>query len=311
MTRVLLLLALLAVGLVTLTTGDAPVSLSEVVASLTGQGDRASDFIVLRLRLPRVLCAILVGAALGVAGALLQSLTRNPLGSPEIVGLTSGSATGAICVMFFLHGGMTAIALGAFLGGLLTASVVYLLAIRRGGQLVLVGIGVSFVLVAVNHFLITRASVEEALVAQAWLVGGLNLRTWGQVTAAGVGVAVLLPAAMLLWRRLTLMEMGDEIAQGLGVDVPRSRFLVLGTSVALAAVATAAAGPIGFVALAAPQLARRLAPGVLAAALMGALLLLASDLLVLRIFSVPLPVGIMTGAIGGLYLVWMLWRRTA
>lgn len=314
-----LLLALVTVGVVSLMTGDVELTASEVIASLLGQGDRASDFIVLRLRLPRVLCALFVGAGLAASGAILQSLTRNPLGSPEFIGMTNGSATGAISVMFFLNGSMMMIAAGAFVGGMVTTVVVYLLAMKRGVQgfrLVLVGIGVSFILVAVNHFLITRASIYEALQAQAWLVGGLNLRTWSHVATAGIGVAVLLPVALSLGRRLALLEMGDQAAQGLGVNVERSRFFLLGTSVGLASVATAAAGPISFVALAAPQLARKLTrsagPGVFAAALMGAVLLMTSDLLVQRVFSVQLPVGIVTGAVGGVYLAWLLaheWRK--
>jgi len=317
---VVLAVALLATSAVTLSTGDYPVPLRDLIGSLLGHGDPASDFIVITLRLPRLLAGLLVGAALGVSGALLQSLSGNPLGSPDIVGFTSGAATGALVVIIVTGGDLRAISVGAVTGGVAAAVLVYLLALRGGSpglRLILVGIGVSAMLVAANYYLITRARLETALAAQVWLTGSLNGRGWEQVRPALVAVGVLLPAALAYGRRLALLELGDDAAAALGVPVRRTRLLLVGVSVALAAVATAAAGPIVFVALAAPHLARRLArsaaPTILPAALLGALLLVGGDLLTQRAFGTrQLPVGITTGALGGLYLAWLLvheWRR--
>ncbi len=315
-----LLLAVVGIGLVTLTTGDFELTVGEVVRSLVGQGDGASDFIVLTLRLPRLVTGVLVGAALAVSGAILQSLSGNPLASPDIIGFVQGSATGAILVIVLVDGSMAQIGAGAVVGGVLTSVVVYLLAFRQGVQgfrLILIGIGISFIMLSFNKYLITRASLTDAIAAQAWQVGGLNGRGWDHVQVVGLAVAVLLPLALHFGRRLALMEMGDATAKGLGVDSERTRLALIAISVGLAAVATAAAGPVSFLALAAPQLARRLArtagAGLVPAALMGALLLTAGDFAVQRLFSpAQLPVGIATGAIGGFYLIWLLaheWRR--
>ncbi|MER7815053.1 iron chelate uptake ABC transporter family permease subunit [Streptomyces sp. NPDC096153] len=312
-TVVLLCTLVLVMGVV-LTTGDFGLSVGEVVQALTGNGSGAADFIVNTLRMPRLLTALCVGAALAVSGAILQSLTGNTLGTPDIIGFTNGSATGALLVIVVWHGSMTQIALGALAGGLATAAAVSLLLLGRGLQgfrLVVVGIGVSALLLAFNSYLITRASWQEALEAQAWLVGSLGNRGWPHANAVGLAVLVLLPPAILLARRLSMVEMGDGIATALGVNVTRTRATLLVISVALAAFATAVTGPILFIALAAPQLARGLirspGPGLVSSALMGALLLTVSDLAVQRLFAPALlPVGTATGTIGGLYLVWLL-----
>lgn len=309
-----MLVALVAVALVTLTTGDFELSVGEVLRAVLGHGSGGADFIVNTLRMPRLLTAMCVGAALAVSGAILQSLTGNSLGSPDIIGFTNGSAVGALLVIIVLHGSMTQIAVGALIGGLATAAAMYLLMLGRGLQgfrLVVVGIGVSALLLAVNSYLITRATWQEALEAQAWLIGSLTNRGWQQANTIGIAVLVLLPPAFFLARRLSMVEMGDVTAMALGVDVARTRALLLVISVALAAFATAVTGPIWFIALAAPQLARRLTrasgPALVPAALMGALLLAASDLLAQRLFAPSLlPVGTATGTIGGLYLIWLL-----
>ncbi|MEU2660791.1 iron chelate uptake ABC transporter family permease subunit [Streptomyces sp. NPDC007325] len=309
-----LLAVLVAVTLVTLTTGDYELTVAEVVRALAGQDSGGADFIVNTLRLPRLLTALAVGAALAVSGALLTSLTGNALGSPDIIGFTNGSAVGALVVIILMHGSMTQIAAGALIGGLATAAAVHLLMLGRGlhgFRLIVTGIGVSALLLAVNSYLITRATFQEALEAQAWLIGSLGNRGWTHANAILLACAVLLPPAFLLARRLSMVEMGDLTATALGVNVHRTRAALLVISVALAAFATAVTGPIWFIALAAPQLARRLTrtagPALLPAALLGALLLAGSDLAAQRLFAPSLlPVGTATGTIGGLYLIWLL-----
>jgi iron complex transport system permease protein len=315
-----LAVALAIVSLAFLTTGDYGISVPDVFRTIAGSGPPGADFVVNTLRLPRLLTGLLVGMALGVSGAIFQRISANPLGSPDIIGFTTGSATGAVLVILVAHGGMYQTAGGALAGGLVTAALVYLLAYRNGVtglRLILIGVGLDAMLLSVNYYLITRVAPQEALVAQAWLIGSLNGRTWTHVGAIAAALVVLLPLAATQARRLALMELGDDAATGLGIPVQRSRLTLVLAGVGLAAVATAVSGPIGFVALAAPQLARRLTrsagPGLLAAALMGALLLVGSDLAIGRLFrSAQLPVGIATAAIGGLYLAGLLvheWRR--
>ncbi|RBM21211.1 hypothetical protein DI005_10255 [Prauserella sp. PE36] len=319
---VVTVLALLAVMTATLTTGEYPLSVGEVLGAVTGTGEGAADFIVNTLRMPRLLTALLVGAALAASGAILQGLTRNSLGSPDIIGFNNGAATGALVVIIVVGGSIYQVAIGALLGAVITALLIYLFSFTRGVQgfrFVLIGIGINALALAVNSYLITRANLYDALSAQAWLLGSVNGRGWEHVTAAALALAVLLPLALYHSRALAMMELGDDSAKALGVGVQRSRAVLIVTSVLLAAFATAAAGPIAFVALAAPQLARRLtrssSPGLVSSALMGALLLAAGDLLIQRVFpTAQLPVGTATGCLGGLYLIWLLaseWRGKA
>jgi iron complex transport system permease protein len=312
-------LAALAVAIAGLMIGDYPLSVGAVLKTLVGAGDPASGFIVETLRLPRVVCALLVGGALGIAGAIFQSLTRNPLGSPDIIGFTYGSATGAVVMIIIFGAEQGAIALGSIGTGLLTALLVYALSYRggvAGYRLVLVGIGISFMLLAFNDYLLTRARLEDAQQAAVWIAGSLNGRGWDEALPLAIGLVVLVPVALALSRPLKMLELGDDAATALGVPVERTRLTLALVAVGLTALATAAAGPIAFVALAAPQIARRLTrssgPGLIPAALMGALIMQASDLIAQRLLAPKqLPVGVMTGAIGGLYLAWLLaheWR---
>ncbi|MTD46033.1 iron chelate uptake ABC transporter family permease subunit [Conexibacter sp. W3-3-2] len=301
-----------------LTTGDFPLSVGQVLAVLVGRGDPGDAFIVETLRLPRVLTAVLVGAAFGVAGAIFQSITRNPLGSPDVIGFTAGSASGALLVILTTSGGAVAIALGSVAGGVVTAAVVYLLAFRGGVQgyrLVLVGIGIGYALYSLNDYLITRATREDALEASHWLVGSLNGRGWEHVWPVAAALAVLLPLALLLSRSMQLLELGDDAASALGVGVQRARLALAALAVALTAVGTASTGPVLFVALASPQIARRLTraavPGLGTSALTGATLMAAGDFAAQRLLDQDLPVGVVTGLVGGVFLAWLLtqeWR---
>jgi ABC-type enterobactin transport system permease subunit len=290
----------------------------QVVAVLLGQGDGGIvERIVLDIRLPRALAALFAGAALGVSGAVFQSISRNPLGSPDVIGFTTGAATGAIVQIVLFEQGAMQVALAAVSSGLLTAALVYLLSLRSGStggyRLVLVGVGVGAVLEALNGLLLVQGDLDNAMMANLWRAGSLDARSWGHVLPAAIGVAVLLPCVLALARRLEMIEMGDDLACQLGVAVERSRLTAIVCAVILAALATAAAGPIAFVALAAPQLAARLCGGgrlpLLGAAAMAACLLLFADLLAQ---SLPgrwtLPIGRMTGIVGGIYLMWLLTR---
>ncbi|RBM10683.1 hypothetical protein DI005_36515 [Prauserella sp. PE36] len=314
----LLALLLLALTGYALTVGKLPVSLGEALGMLAGDpGPSGVDYVFWTVRLPRVVTALLVGAALGVSGAILQSLSRNPLGSPDVLGFAGGAATGALLQILLIGGGALAVALSALTGAFVTAAVVYLVAYRRGvpGQrLVLVGIGVGALLLSLNRYLLISAEVDDAFRAAVWLTGSLLDRSWDHVTIATIAVTVLVPASVLLLRRLTLLELGDELSTGLGVPVGRTRLQLFVVAVGLAGAATAAAGPVAFVALAAPHLARRLlrpgGPSVVGSGLVGAVLLLGSDVAAQQVFPTgELPVGVATGVLGGVYLATLLGRR--
>ncbi|XVQ08219.1 FecCD family ABC transporter permease [Spirillospora sp. CA-255316] len=294
-------------------TGEFPISAAEVVRVLAGQGDQATEFIVTKLRLPRAVVGLLAGLALGMSGAIFQSMSRNPLGSPDLIGFTTGSATGALLQILVFGGGFVAIAASSVLGAVVTALAVYLVAYKRGGvhglRLVLVGVGAAAMLEAFNSYLITRAELRDAYEAAFWLTGSLNGRGWDQAGPLALALLVLVPLALVLGRQLGMGELGDEAAQALGVPVQRARAVLVVAGVGLCAAATASVGPVPFVALAAPQLVRRLTgrtgPHLLSAGLMGAALLVCGDLVSLRL-PVALPVGVVTGVLGGLYLVWLL-----
>lgn len=317
-----LIVAAVVLGAVGMTVGSLPLPLGDVITALwrglTGGPDLGKvSKIVLDIRLPRMVTAVFAGAALGLSGAVFQSVSRNALGSPEIIGFTTGAATGAIIQIIVFHAGPVTVALGAVLGGLVTAVVVYLLSVKNritgGYRLILVGIGVGAVLQAVNNLLLVTGDLDSAITANFWLSGSLDARGWAHALPVMIGALVAIPLLHALGRRAALMEMGDDTASQLGIRVERTRLQLIAVAVLLAALATAAAGPIAFIALAAPQLATRLtrAPGmpVFTAAVTGSTLLVVADLLAR---SVPVlataPIGRVTGVVGGLYLIWLLTR---
>ncbi|GGW75415.1 FecCD family ABC transporter permease [Streptomyces xantholiticus] len=310
----LLAAAAAAVAVVLIGSGDFPMSFGDVVGTLLGNGTAAQEFIVQDVRLPRVLVALLVGASLALSGAVFQSLARNPLGSPDVIGFSQGSTVGALTVIVLFGGGSLAVAGGAVAGGLVTGIAVYTLAWKRGVQgfrLVLVGIGVAAVLTALIHFLITKANLVDATRATLWMTGSLDGRDWAQVWPLAGMCAVLMPLVFAHGRPLRMLEMGDDAAYALGVPVERTRVVLMGSGVLFIAGATAAAGPIAFVALSAPQLARRLTrspgPNLASAAVMGAALLLFADWIATNAFGDRmLPVGVVTAVLGGGYLLWLL-----
>lgn len=301
-------------GIVLIGSGDYAMTPGEVVSTLFGHGTFQQQFIVTDLRLPRVLVGLLVGAALGVGGAVFQTISRNPLGSPDVLGFGQGATVGALTVIVLFQGGATAVAGGAVAGGLLTGAAVYLLAWKRGVhgyRLVLVGIGTAAMLTAASQYLITKADLVDATRAVVWMTGSLDGRDWAQVWPLLAVCGLLIPLVLGHGRALRMMEMGDDAAYALGVRVERTRLVLMGCAVLLVAVATAAAGPIAFVSLSAPQLARRLTrspgPNLAPAAFMGAALLLVADWIAMDAFGDrQLPVGVVTGVVGGCYLLWLL-----
>ncbi|QDY81340.1 iron ABC transporter permease [Streptomyces qinzhouensis] len=299
-----------------MTIGDLPIAVGDVVRALFGHGDPGNQLIVRELRLPRALAGLLVGGAFGVAGALFQTLTRNPLASPDMIGITQGAGAAVVAGLVLGIGGGLGTQLLGLLGGFGAAALVYLLAWRRGAtgyRIILVGLGVAWICTSVTDFLMARGARQEAQSALGWLLGNLNGRDWPQIIPLLWALAVLLPAALLLGRQLRDLQLGDDVARGLGIRVQWVRVATLLTGVGLAAFGAAAAGPVAFVALAAPQIAQRLArtawPPLIASGLAGALMVLVSDLIARTlIHDTELPVGVVTGVLGAPVLLWLLVR---
>jgi iron complex transport system permease protein len=297
--------------------GDFPIPLTDVIKEITGIGGTTdSSFIIHTLRLPRVLTGVLVGFAFGVSGQIFQRMVRNPLASPDILGLSSGAALGAVFCIVILKSGSISTTGAALIGSLLTVVAIYLLAIKQGissYRLVLVGIGITALLDAGVEYLLTRANLNDAQRATVWLTGSLNGRGWEYVRPLTLALLILVPVAMVCTRHLRVLELGDDTAAALGVNLRRSKLGLTLSGAGLAAAATAAAGPVGFVALVAPQIARRLvgerAVGIIPAGLIGAAVMVFADLLARRLFSpTELPVGVITAVVGAPYLLWLLAR---
>ncbi|WDV55998.1 iron chelate uptake ABC transporter family permease subunit [Streptomyces coeruleorubidus] len=301
--------------------GDFPIGLPQVIATIFGRGEQVDEFVIMDLRMPRALAGVVVGIGLGVSGALTQSIARNPLASPDVLGITNGAS--AVAVFLVTVSGGTAAAIvssvglsaAALMGGLGTGLLVYFLAWRRGIdglRLILIGISVSAVMEALTTWLLVSADIRDVAQAQAWLVGSLDDRSWDEVQVAVWGTLVLLVVVAGAAFQFKPMHLGDDVAAGLGVRYSAVRAVLLLCAVLLAGVAVSAAGPVPFVALVAPQVAMRLArcptPPMVASALVGALLLTGSDLVARTALPVGLPVGVVTAAIGGPFLVYLLVR---
>lgn len=303
-----------AMFVLTMMVGSVWLSAGDVLGSLLGTGSaKGTDFIVLEIRLPQASAALTVGLALGVAGTLFQQLLRNPLASPDFVGVSSGASVAAVAGIVVHDVGGLGLSVLAMLGALVAATLMYVLAFRdglRGYRFILVGIGVSAFMTGIVGYLLTRADFSDARRAMHWLVGSVGQAGPTELRVLMVVVAVLVPVAALLQRQLRSLELGDDVSRGLGSRVELARFALIALPVLLIGLATAVAGPIMFVALVAgPVAARLLGPatgGVFAAAFTGAGLLLVADLVARHVLPSPLPTGVVTGAVGAPYLLWLL-----
>ena len=307
LTALILLLAWLSLSV------GSSMSVPGLLRTLAGQGEAGDAFVLWRLRLPRLVLGAEVGAALALAGALFQTVLRNPLASPDIIGVSGGASLAAATAI--LVGGLSgaAVSLSAFGGAVVVAVAIYLLAWRAGVsgyRFVLVGVGIAFMVNAGLGYLITRADVNDVREALVWMVGSLGTPPWGDVAVLAAVLAVLVPIVGVLAARLRVLQLGDDTAGGLGVRVEATRLGVLAVAVALAAGATAFAGPVAFVAFVCAPVARRLLPtaglALVPSALVGVALVLAADLTGQHLLELRAPVGIITGAIGAPYLLWLL-----
>lgn len=289
----------------------------DVLAVILGADVPGASFTVGTLRVPRAIAGALAGLAFGLAGSTFQTMLRNPLASPDVIGITSGASAAAVVALVVLHWSAGATMLLSLVVGVGTAAVIYATARggeSTGGRLILIGIGIGAMLDSVVAFVISRAAEWDVPVAMRWLTGSLNGVKMDDVVPLAVAVAILLPLVLLFSRDLRVLELGDASATALGVRVDRARMLLVLAAVALACFATATTGPIAFVAfLAGPIAARIVGPGAslaVPAALVGGCLVLGADLLGQFAFDTKFPVGVITGILGAPYLLFLLVRTS-
>ncbi|MEM8925007.1 MAG: iron chelate uptake ABC transporter family permease subunit [Actinomycetota bacterium] len=287
----------------------------DVLSVILGQEVQGASFTVGELRLPRGVTAIVVGACFGMAGVSFQILLRNSLAAPDIVGISDGAGAAAVFAILMLDLSPNAVAVFAVVGGLVTAAVIYVLAYvdgMVGTRLILMGIAISAMLQAFISYLIVRAAQWDLQVAMRWLTGSLNASRWEATVPVVLACMFLMPLLLAQSRKLDLMRHGEDTASALGVNVERTRVVVIIVAVALIALATSAAGPIAFVAFLAGPIAAQMVGGsqplMIPSALVGMTLVLASDLVGQYLFQTRFPVGVITGVMGAPYLVYLLIR---
>ncbi|ASO20360.1 iron complex transport system permease protein [Actinoalloteichus hoggarensis] len=315
----LLVLATLVASVATLSLGRLGVPLSDLFAAFTGAIDPRTAFALERLRGPRLVVAIGTGIALGLAGALFQSVARNPLGSPDVIGVGAGAGAG---VAFFalLVPGLLPVSIGAVVGGAAAVLLVYVstgTGFREPGRLIIAGVAVAAMATAFTHYVVFVVARDRASMVAAYVNGSLAARSWEHAATIGVALVLTIPFVLVLANRVAVTEMGDELANGFGARPQSTRVWAVVLSVALSAAAVSVAGPVAFIALTAPNIARRLSrtpgPNLALAGLTGALLLVLADLGAQHSpLGDGLPVGIYTMGIGGLYLGLLLireWRK--
>lgn len=315
-----LVLLVILLALVSISVGSTTIPMEEVLGSLLGIGDGGSSLIVLQFRLPRVLAALLVGAALAVAGALLQGVIRNPLAAPDMVGVTGGASVAVVSFMTLsagahsIHWVPVIAVVGAFGAGLLN----YVLAWKKGVsplRLVLIGVGISTAFGALTTFLLISGPTHLASQVLNWMTGSVYGTGWKHIMALAPWVALFIPLSFLSARSLNVQAMGEEVASGLGIRVQRDRLLIMLCSIALAGSAVGIAGTVSFIGLIAPHMARRLvghAHGVMlpASALIGAILLQLADLAGRMLFQpLDIPAGVFTAAIGAPFFLYLLYKK--
>ena len=315
MISVTLILLALTVGLCTimLLYGKTNYPLSVVLKVLGGEQIQGASFTIGTLRLPRMLCGLLVGLAFGIAGNTFQTMLRNPLASPDIIGITSGCSIAAVFCILVLRMSGSSVSIAAVISGLIVSTLIYLLSKGSGfsgGRLILIGIGIQAMINALISFLLLKSSQYDVPSALRWLSGSLNGMSMKDVPGLFIIVVLFGGIILLLTKHLQILELGDEFATTLGVKINLVRIILILSSVFLIAFATAVTGPIAFVAFLAGPIASKLvgpgAPNVLASGLVGALLVLGADMIGQFVFSTRFPVGVITGILGAPYMLFLL-----
>lgn len=316
-------LGLAAIGLVLLvitmtwamTLGSYPIPFLDVVRSIAGSGTEDYEFVVRTLRLPRVICAVLIGASLAMSGAIFQGLVRNPLVSPDVIGIDTGASAFAV-FWIVTQQPSEFLPIAALIGALVIACLIYVLSWKGGispDRLILVGIGIGAACAAMTTFMLVKFPLELARPAQVWTMGSVYGSSWGDVKWLGTTLLLMGPLAIALMWPLRVLQLGDDITRGLGISLERTRLTLIMVACVLAAVSVSIAGPIGFVALMVPHVARMIAGPLSGSVLfftgvIGALFLLMADVIAQHFLPVTLPVGIVTAAVGAPYFLFLLYR---
>jgi len=304
--------------------GEVFITPINVMKTLFGFGTEMDELFIYSFRLPRIIIALLVGISLAVAGAILQGLIRNPLASPDIIGITGGGAVGVVCfLMLFSDRNNSLIVsvkwmpVAAFIGATIVGILVYLLSWKNGSssvRLVLIGIGLSMLAQSLTTLFMVKGPIYQASQANVWITGTVYGATWEQVRILLPVVIILLIISLISIRDVNIQELGDELATGVGSLVQRNRFLLLLLGTALTGASVAFAGVIGFVGLMAPHMARRMVGSSFGAllpvsALLGAILVMLADLIGRTLFSpLEVPAGVFTAAIGAPYFIYLLYK---
>lgn len=320
----LLLAICMVVFLGSIALGDIKLSPVQLFEVFLGNGSKLNELVVFQFRMPRIIVSLMVGIALAIAGAILQGMVRNPLASPDIIGITGGASVGVVAFLAIFSDANNVLTVSiqwmpvaAFLGATVTAFLVYILAWRKGVspiRLVLIGIGISALMQAMTTMFMLLGPIYQASQANVWITGTVNGSRWGDVQVLVPWVVVLSILAFVMSRHLNIQELGDDLTKAVGERLQTRRLLFLLLATGLVGSAVAFAGGIGFVGLMAPHMARRLVGssyGVLipASALLGGLLVMLADLIG-RTFFLPLevPAGVFTAAIGAPYFIYLLFR---
>lgn len=314
---VTVLLAILACVLccAMLLLGSTVYPVKEVVRALSGEQLKGVSFAVNTIRLPRMLAGLFAGFAFGIAGYTFQTMLRNPLANPNVIGITSGSSAAAVFCITVLHASGAVISVASIAAGLATVVLIYILSRGRTfsvGRLILVGIGIQAMLDAVISYLILVSAQQDIPAALRWLSGSLNGSQLHELPPLMITVLILAPIVILLGKHLSLLELGEQSAATLGVDADKTRIALILSSVCMIALATATTGPIAFVSFLAGPIAKRLVgvgfSGAIPAGLVGVNLVLAADLVGQFAFETRFPVGVITGILGAPYLIFLLIR---
>jgi len=305
----------LVLSVLVLVVGNTSYSFDTIFKVLSGEEIAGASFSIRTLRLPRMLAAVLAGFAFGISGSVFQTLLRNPLASPNIIGITSGSSAAAVFFILVLRQGGTAASAASVAAGLIVTALIYFLSQGggfSGGKLILIGIGIQAMLNALISYMLQQAASNDVPSAMRWLSGSLNAVKLSDLVPLGLTMILAVPLILLLGRSLSIMELGEQSALTLGVKTNLTRIVIVIAAVCLLAFATVATGPIAFVSFLAGPIAKRLSgssiPHTLPAGLVGAILVLAGDLIGQNAFAIRLPVGVITGIIGAPYLIYLLIR---
>jgi iron complex transport system permease protein len=310
-----ILLLVLTVGICTmmLSYGKTTYDLNTVLRVLTGEKVKDATFAIATLRLPRMLCGLLAGLAFGIAGNTFQTMLRNPLASPDVIGISSGSSVAAVFCILVLRVSGSSVSIAAVVCGIIVAALIYMLSKGSGfsgGRLILIGIGMQAMINALISYLLARASQNDVPTALRWLSGSLNGMSIEDVPTLFMVVVIFGITILLLSKQLQILELGDEFATTLGIKINLVRIVLILSSVFLIAFATAVTGPIAFVAFLSGPIAARLvglgSSNVLSSGLVGALLVLGADMIGQFAFGTRFPVGVVTGILGAPYMLFLL-----